>query len=148
MRQEIARLFGCGGGYTISVKQDTNKENELLIALFSIRPTHAGKELRDIFLGSTLNKSGDDEEDDSEFKEPLEHEGKLRWQVIRLMPTKSRSPTRYEEACDTPTDSTRDQPERSKKTTVDSSNQVDEHDEEQREKEGDVSLLILHKLLL
>lgn len=48
-----------------------------------------GKELIDIFISPNKNKDG--EEDESDFKEPLELEGKLRWQIIRLMPTNSKS---------------------------------------------------------
>ena len=51
-----------------------------------------GKELVDIFVSPT-NKKSDGEEEESDFKEPAELDGKLRWQVIRLVPAKSRVPS-------------------------------------------------------
>ena len=43
------------------------------------------------------------EEEETEFKEPPEHDGKLRWQIIRLMPMKFKSIIDRDQ--DTPVDS-------------------------------------------
>ena len=45
----------------------------------------------DIFISANTNAVKGDKEEESEFKEPPEHGGKLRWQIIRLMPTKFKS---------------------------------------------------------
>ena len=58
----------------------------------------AGKELIDIFISHTDNG----EEEETEFKEPAELNGKLRWQIIRLIPAKSKSPSSVGEVKDTP----------------------------------------------
>ena len=60
----------------------------------------AGKELIDIFISHT-DKKADGEEEETEFKEPAELNGKLRWQIIRLIPAKSKSPSSVGEVKDT-----------------------------------------------
>ena len=51
-----------------------------------------------------------DEVEESEFKEPPEHDGKLRWQIIRLMPMKFKSLMDRDQ--DTPVDSTSQEKDR------------------------------------
>ena len=59
-----------------------------------------GKELIDVFI-SHADKKPDREEEESDFKEPAELDGKLRWQIIRLIPAKSKSPSSVGEVKDT-----------------------------------------------
>ena len=106
--------------------------------------TCSGKELVDIFVSPT-NKKGNEEEEESDFKEPAELDGKLRWQVIRLVPAKSRAPSAAGRLKDTSPPPDRGAAEDPEKETaaVSDSDRLGECDEELEElvrKEVDVSL--------
>lgn len=84
-----------------------------------------GKELKDIFISPTAKIPDDDEEEESEFREPSELGGKLRWEIIRLMPSKSKSSTR-----DVEHDKSYDSEKKGKTEVVDDPVQLDENIEE------------------
>ena len=69
--------------------------------IHKIKIFFAGKELVDIFKNHSDKKTNGDEEE-TEFKEPAELNGKLRWQIIRLIPAKSKSPLSVDEKKNTP----------------------------------------------
>lgn len=70
-------------------------------------------------------KKTEEEEEESEFREPSELGGKLRWEIIRLMPSKCKYSKRDVEQ-DKPSDGQRER----KHEVVDDPVQVDENNEE------------------
>ena len=112
--------------------------------IHKIKIFFAGKELIDIFKNHSDKKINGDEEE-TEFKEPAELNGKLRWQIIRLIPAKSKSPLSADEKKNTlhhpPVDGAEDQTKKTAAGVGDSDHpgECNEEIEDLVKKEIDVS---------